>query len=157
MSEKKASADEPMTKQAFLIRSELKVKEGEGFLERYMKVNQEVVDIVLKFEPQMMSYVQFFDEDKTKVTGIQLHPSAESLEFHMKTITEQMDAALLSLEYIELAIYGPSSPGVDAFLKKVEAQGVKVDRWPIMSNGFSRFIVPPEWHKPVKQLVDSKD
>ena len=157
MSEKKAGANEPMTKQAFLIRSELKLKEGEGFLERYIKVNQEIVEIVLKFEPQMMSFVQFFDEDKTKVSGIQLHPSAESLEFHMKTITEQMDTALLSLEYIELAIYGPSSPGVDAFLKKVEAQGVKVDRWPIMLNGFSRFIVPPEWHKPVEQLADSKD
>jgi hypothetical protein len=157
MSEKKAGADQPMTKQAFLIRSELKVREGEDFLERYIKVNQEIVDIVLKFEPQMISFVQFFDKDKTKVTGIQLHPSAESLEFHMKTITEQMDTALLSLEYIELAIYGPSSPGVDAFLEKIEAQGVKVDRWPIMLNGFSRFTVPPDWHKSVNQLAASRD
>jgi len=32
MSEMKAGAHEPMTKQAFLIRSELKVKEGKDFL-----------------------------------------------------------------------------------------------------------------------------
>jgi hypothetical protein len=157
MNEKKAGSDEPITKQVFFIRSELKLKEGEGFLERYIKVNQEIVDIVRKFEPQMMSFVQFFNEDKTIVTGIQLHPSAESLEFHMKTITEQMDTALLSLEYLELAIYGPSSPGVDAFLKKMEYQGVKVERWPIIGNGFSRFSVPPKWRKSVKQLADSMD
>lgn len=135
--------DQPMTDQAFIVRSEMNVKEGR--LDDLVDANEQITNTVREFEPAMMSFVQFFDEDRSRVAGFQLHPTAASFEYHLQVMADKISTARDALELTTLAVYGPSSPGVDAYLDRMRGMGFVVEHWPSIMNGFSRFTVPDEF------------
>ncbi|MEX0826170.1 MAG: hypothetical protein WD184_05410 [Acidimicrobiia bacterium] len=50
-----------------------------------------VVEIVEAKEPQIIAFHGFLDEDGTEFTSIQVHPDADSMEFHMTVLRENWE------------------------------------------------------------------
>ena len=83
--------------QPFIYIATHKIKDGKW--EEYRKVLQELVEVVEVNEPRLIAFNVYFDEENNAVTGVQVHPDAESMQFHMRVVSEQIRTAYE--DYIE--------------------------------------------------------
>lgn len=72
----------------FIFVSTHKLKEGKW--EEYRKVLQGLVEVVEAKEPRLIAFNIYFDEESNAVTGVQVHPDADSMQFHMKVVSEHI-------------------------------------------------------------------
>ena len=56
----------------------------EGKLDELKAALKELVEFVEANEADPIAYNIYFDEDGTRMTVVQIHPSSASMEFHMK-------------------------------------------------------------------------
>ena len=113
-----------------------------GKLEEARKQLAEVVDFIETNHPRMIAFHLFLDEEGTKLTVVQVHPDAASMEFHLEvnakhfaTVFDYLDAQLTE-QY-----YGPMSEKLAADLAKWEDSSVEVTRMPVHEGGFTRTTV----------------
>ena len=113
-----------------------------GKLEEARKRLAEVVDFIETNHPRMIAFHLFLDEEGTKLTVVQVHPDAASMEFHLEvnakhfaTVFDYLDAQLTE-QY-----YGPMSEKLAADLAKWEDSSVEVTRMPVHEGGFTRTTV----------------
>jgi hypothetical protein len=72
-----------------IIISTFRVKEGKlDDLKRYYSKNTEFFKAN---EPQIIAFHAFLNQDGTEVTNIQFHPDTDSMDFHMKLLTDNWD------------------------------------------------------------------
>lgn len=62
-----------------------KYKVLEGKLEEFKQVEREVAEFVEANEPQLVAYTMYVSDDGKEATGIQIHPTSESMETHLKS------------------------------------------------------------------------
>ena len=84
-----------------------RIKEGQ--LDAYIEYFREFVEFVKENEPRLIVFEGFVDDEGTRMTIVQVHPDAESMEFHMQTIGkhigEAYDRFLDGTERIEVATW----------------------------------------------------
>src|SRR5439155_23283981 len=92
--------------------------------------------------PPMNPLHHCLDEGVTRLTVVQVHPDAASMEFHLEvnakhcaTVFDYLDAQLTE-QY-----YGPMSEKLAADLAKWEDSSVEVTRMPVYEGGFTRTTV----------------
>jgi hypothetical protein len=109
-----------------------------GRLEEAKKHLQEVTDLVETNEPRLIGFNFYLDEEGNKVTCVQVHPDAASMEFHMNLVAEHIRHAFDFLEKTEsLEVYGAPSDALAVQLGKfVEPGGLSI--MPIHEVGFTR-------------------
>lgn len=90
--------------QPFIFVGTHKVKDGK--LEEYRKLLAELVELVESSEPRLIAFNVYVDEDANRVTGVQVHPDADSMKFHMNVVGEHLRVAY---DYIE------KTEGIDVF------------------------------------------
>jgi hypothetical protein len=66
--------------------------------------------------PHLISYGFFFDEDRTQMTVVAVHPDSASLEFHLERGGAEFRKVAHLIELLRIEIYGRVS---DAVLERV--------------------------------------
>jgi hypothetical protein len=117
----------------------------EGRLEDYKQFIKELIEHVKTREPQLIAFNIYFNEDETEMTGIQVHPDAASMDFHMQVMAKVIGEDMI--EWIERAdfldpkhfeIYGtPSAKLLEADQPLVDA-GIPRSVKPLHFAGFTR-------------------
>lgn len=112
----------------------------EGKLEELKAAIEELVTFVTANEADPIAYNVYFDEDGTRMTVVQVHPSSASMEFHMKIAgpTFRKFTELLELERVDF--YGTPS---DALLEQMRKKAQLLGDAPVVINelqaGFAKF------------------
>ena len=112
----------------------------EGALEELKEAIAELADFVQANEPQLIAYNVYFSDDGTRMTVVQVHPDATSLDRHMDVAGPRFArfADLLALSSIH--IYGePSREAMDQLRQKLDLLGSGAPIVQARHAGFSRF------------------
>jgi hypothetical protein len=121
----------------FIYISTWKIKEGK--LEEYKRFYKKLVEIIETHEPQMISFSAFVNEEGTEMTSIQVHPDAESMNFHLQVLGQQVGDAMKEvagfLKPISAEYYGAVPKSM---LEFDWGDGVAVDIKPQQIAGFTR-------------------
>lgn len=111
----------------------------EGKLEDYRLYLKELVELVETKEPRLIAFNVYFSEDGSKVTGVQVHPDAASMEFHMQVVGDHIREAYKFLEKTDsIEIYGTPGDGMVEMMRQVAGPGVPVTVKPNHGGGFAR-------------------
>ena len=111
----------------------------EGKLEELKTALTELVEFVEANEADPIVYNIYFDEDGTRVTVVQLHPSSASMEFHMDVAGPVFRKFTDLVELSKIDIYGKPS---DALLEQTRRKAQLLGNAPVVVNelhaGFAR-------------------
>lgn len=110
----------------------------EGKLEDFKKDFQELSELVESNEPRVIAFNAYIDDEGTEVAIVQVHPDADSMEFHMQVVREHIERAYR--EFLDattsLQVFGKLS---DAALEMMrQASGVSPSVKPSHVGGFTR-------------------
>src|SRR5215207_1781578 len=109
-----------------------------GKLEECRKKLNELVDLVEANEPRLIAFNVYFDESGGKVSVVQVHTDAASMQFHLTVIAEHLYSAGEYLDQtVGIDIYGTPPDG----LVERDSEWVAPDAlryMPIHEAGFTR-------------------
>jgi hypothetical protein len=71
----------------FIFISQSKIKEGR--LDDFKRGLREMAEFVETNEPRVIAFEAYINDDGTEVTGVQIHPDADSMAFHMQIAFEK--------------------------------------------------------------------
>lgn len=112
-----------------------------GRLEAYQQVIAEATELVETEEPRMIGFNSYASADGAEVSTVQLHPDAESLDFHLKIFVERLQKrAFANLDSDEINVYGAPSTAAFGMLNEMSSQlsGLRVRVLPEHQGGFLR-------------------
>lgn len=110
----------------------------EGQLEGFKKYALEHAEFTEAKHPRLLAFHYYANEDGNRVYVVQVHPDADSLEFHMQEVVAQH--GVQAYQYLEEGsesseIYGEPS---DAILEGLREYGVSFSVKPQNLGGFTR-------------------
>jgi hypothetical protein len=111
-----------------------------GKLEQFKETAQKLADGVAKHEPQMLAFQFYLNEDETEATIVQVHPNADSMLVHMKTMRELIKVGtdeLLDSKLIQ--IFGEPNDAVEGMVKMLSQEEAELSFKPKLGPGVSRF------------------
>jgi hypothetical protein len=98
----------------------------EGMLEAEHERVPGLARFIEEHEPRLLAFNEYANEEGTEVGVVQVHPDAESMEFHMKTVAER--AARAYAETLEatigIQVYGTPTKAVLQMLSRQAGAGV---------------------------------
>jgi quinol monooxygenase YgiN len=119
-----------------------RIKEGQ--LDAYIEYFREFVEFVKENEPRLIVFEGFVNDEGSRMTIVQVHPDAESMEFHMQTIGkhigEAYDRFLDRSERID--VYGVPRGGVVEMIKQLASTDVPLNVSARPVAGFTRSTEP---------------
>ncbi|HLF74775.1 MAG TPA: antibiotic biosynthesis monooxygenase [Anaerolineales bacterium] len=117
----------------------------EGRLEDFKRFIREMVEIYRTNEPQLIAFNVFLNEEETEMTSIQVHPDADSMDFHMQVLEralgEEMSDWVGRADFIEpkhIEIYGTPSAGLLEADQPLVESGIARSVKPLLLAGFTR-------------------
>ena len=119
-----------------------RIKEGQ--LDAYIEYFREFAEFVKENEPRLIVFEGYVNDEGNRMTIVQVHPDAESMEFHMQTIGkhvgEAYDRFLDGTERID--VYGVPSGGVLEMIRHLASMNepLNVSVRPVA--GFTRSATP---------------
>jgi quinol monooxygenase YgiN len=119
----------------FVVISKSRIKPGKAG--EYAAMSARMLQDVEENEPRLLAFNQYESEDGTLSVVIQVHPDAESFEYHLKLFGEQVQAMLGHIDVEGVEIYGPPSPFVEQFVTHGLAD-LPVTVLPLHRSGFTR-------------------
>jgi hypothetical protein len=110
----------------FIFIATNKLKHGK--LEQESVRVPELCDFIEANEPRLIAFNEYASEDGTEVGVVQVHPDAESMEFHLGVVAER--AARAYAETLEattsIQVYGAPSDAVLEMLNRHAGAGVTI-------------------------------
>jgi hypothetical protein len=117
----------------------------EGRLEELRAAVAGMASFVRQHEPDPISYQVFFSADEKRMTVVQIHPDAASMERHMDVAREVFApfAELLDLRTVD--VYGePSAKILDQLRRKAQMLGTASVEVYDLQAGFARIEISAE-------------
>ena len=113
----------------------------EGALEQLKEGVKELVDFVEANEPRLIAYNVYLSDDGSRMTVVQVHPDAESLEYHMEVAGPVFRRFVELVTLSSIQIYGePSEKMLEQSHEKARLLGRGA---PVVADGlhagFTRF------------------
>jgi quinol monooxygenase YgiN len=112
----------------------------EGKLEELKTAVKELVEFVEANEADPIAYNIYFDENGTRMTVVQIHPSSASMEFHMKVAGPVFRKLTELLTLSRVDFYGKPS---DLLLEQMHQKAQLLGNAAVVVNelhaGFARF------------------
>ncbi|MGA8804429.1 MAG: hypothetical protein WB462_12740 [Solirubrobacterales bacterium] len=122
----------------FIFIATNKLKQGK--LEDEKRRVPELSDFIEANEPRLIAFNEYADENGSEVAVVQVHPDAESMEFHMEVVRER--AARAYAETLEAAtgieVFGPPSAAVLSMLRQQAGAGIPLSSKANHLGGFTR-------------------
>jgi quinol monooxygenase YgiN len=123
--------------QPFIFVATHAIKDGK--LEEYKKLLPELVEVVETNEPRLIAFNLYLDEEGNRVSGVQVHPDAASMEFHMKVVGEHIRSAYDYIEKTEsIEVFGQPTDTLLGMLRQAAPPGTPLRVVPIHEAGFTR-------------------
>ena len=117
-----------------------KIKEGK--VEELKRVLKQLPEFIESNEPRLLAFNFYLNEEESRVAVVQVHPDADSFEFHMKVAGEHISQSYDYLEETESTqIFGTPSPAVLEMVEQFrQAAGQKntLSSLPKYLSGFTR-------------------
>jgi hypothetical protein len=115
-----------------------RLKEGAGEIERARV--PELVDFVEREEPRVLAFREYLNDAGDEVTVDQVHPDAESLEFHLGVIAEHARRAYEETldRTVRIQVFGDLPESVAVALREQASDGVEVTVHSDLLGGFLR-------------------
>ena len=112
---------------------------AEGKLDEFKRDCQQLVEVVERNEPQLLSFNFYFSEDEGEVSVVQVHPDADSMLLHMQVAREHItEAAEEQLITRDIQISGPPNDTVLGMIEQLSQSGVPLIVKPKHLAGFTR-------------------
>ncbi|MCP2242319.1 hypothetical protein [Lentzea aerocolonigenes] len=119
----------------FIVISKSRIRLGKA--EAYGDWCADMFADVMEQEPRLLAFNQWESEDRTTSVVIQVHPDAESFEYHLKLFGERVRESFEYAELDAIEIYGPPNPFAEQFINH-GLDGVQVTSHPRHTVGFTR-------------------
>lgn len=115
-----------------------KIKEGKADdLKRMLK---EFPDFIEENEPRLLAFNFYLNEEEDQMAVVQVHPDAESFEFHMKVAGEHISQSYgLIEETVSTQIYGTPSERVLEMVEGFRQEAGQKETLRVMSQPVSGF------------------
>ena len=104
----------------FIFISQSGVKEGR--LEEFKTALREMAEFVEAKEPRVVAFEAYLNDDETEVTGVQIHPDADSMSFHMQVAFEKIMEFDQLLDTKSVEVYGTANDAVRDMLNQIGSQ-----------------------------------
>ena len=112
-----------------------------GRLEDLEALNAEFVDFVERHEPELIGLHAYLSEDRTRLTLIQIHPDADSLEHHLRVAGDKIHEAFELVDNERVDAYGSPGETARSLLEQLRAAGIGVAVNPAPMGGLARYAV----------------
>jgi hypothetical protein len=98
----------------------------EGKLEEERKRVPGLCDFIEANEPRLIAFNEYASDDGTDVAVVQIHPDADSMEFHMNVVRERAERAYADTldATTSIQVYGTPSDTVLEMLRQQAGSGV---------------------------------
>ena len=104
----------------FIFMSQSKIREGK--LEDFKRALGEMAEFVEANEPRVIAFEAYLSDDGTEVTGVQVHPDADSMAFHMQATFEKIVEFDQYLDTQSVDVYGLPNDAVLGMMKQIGEQ-----------------------------------
>lgn len=119
----------------FIVISRSRPKPGKG--EPYASWCEQFTPLVEDNEPRLLAFNIYESENHASSVVIQVHPDAESMEYHLKLFTAKVSEAFDYIDVDSVELYGPPSPALTEWVKH-GIEGLSVTQHPVHRAGFTR-------------------
>jgi hypothetical protein len=113
-----------------------RIKEGKR--EDFERSNKTIAQLVEGEEPRLIAFHAFLTEDGGRFAGLQFHPDAESMVYHLQVVRDAVEDIGGTLEIEEFKVLGPSNVAIDGMMKTMSEGPVRVEHLPNHAAGFTR-------------------
>ncbi len=121
----------------FILVSRYKLKKGQ--LDDYQGWVKGLADFVESREPRVIAFHVYANDEGTEVTGIQVHPDAESMEAHMDVVREYIQTAFGEFfESTDLLLACGEGEAARAMMKEITPPNTPLTAMPRHLGGFTR-------------------
>ncbi len=110
----------------------------DGKAQDFERSNKAIAGLVEEKEPRVIAFHAFLARDGGRFAGIQFHPDAASMVFHLQLVREAIEDISGSLEIEEFRVLGLSNEMIDGMMASMSDTGVKVEHLPNHGAGFTR-------------------
>jgi uncharacterized protein YkuJ len=117
--------------------SRSRIKPGKA--ESYAAATAQIVSDIEEQEPRLLAFNQWESEDHSSSVVVQVHPDAESFEYHLKLFGDRVRQMFDDIDVEGLEIYGPPNPFVEEFATH-GVPGMPVTLHPLHTGGFTRLV-----------------
>jgi hypothetical protein len=114
------SREEAIVAGPFIFISQSRIKEGR--LEDFKRGLREMAEFVEANEPRVLAFEAYLNDDATEVTGVQIHPDADSMAFHMQVAFEKIMQFDQYLDTQSVEVYGVPNDAVLGMMKQIGDQ-----------------------------------
>ena len=99
-----------------------------------------LVDFIEAGEPRLLAFNEYVNAERTEVTVVQVHPDAESMEFHMGVVGERAANAYAETldSTTQIQVFGAPSDAVVVTLRVQAGAGVPLSVHAEHLGGFTR-------------------
>jgi hypothetical protein len=104
----------------FIFISQSRVKEGR--LDDFKSGLREMAEFVKANEPRVIAFGAYLNDDGTEATGVQIHPDADSMAFHMQVAFERIMEFDQCLDTQSIEVYGVPNDAVLGMMKQISDQ-----------------------------------
>jgi len=119
-----------------------RIKEGQA--DAYIEYFREFAKFVKENEPRLIVFEGYVNDEGSRMTIVQVHPDAESMEFHMQTIGrhvgEAYDRFLDGTERMD--VYGVLRGGVVEMIEQLASADAPLNVSARPVAGFTRATMP---------------
>jgi len=109
-----------------------------GRLEDARKACAAHIDMIERNEPRLIAFHMYFDPDGLKAGVVQLHPDAESMDTHMKLISEHLASMDFIGEIVHEQAFGTPTDSFSELLRGYADAGIPVTVLGEHEGGFTR-------------------
>jgi hypothetical protein len=117
-----------------------KIKEGKA--DELRQVMKNFPDFIEENEPRLLGFNLYISDDESRVAVVQIHPDADSFEFHMKVAREHISGSYDLLEETESTlIFGTPTPAVLEMVSQFRQEAGQKETLSVLSQplaGFTR-------------------
>jgi hypothetical protein len=112
----------------------------EDRLDDFPEMNRRFLDFVEAYEPRPIGLHVYANEEGTQVSLVQVHPDADSMEFHLHVVGALLREALELVSTDRVQVYGNPGDRARKVLEQIAAAGVPVSIAERPLAGFSRAV-----------------
>lgn len=119
----------------FIVISRTRAKPGQA--EAYAAWCEQFVPLVEENEPRLLAFNVYESDDHGSSVVVQVHPDAESMEYHLKLFAEKVSEIFDDVDVESVELCGPPSPALAEWVRH-GIEGLPVMQHPVHRAGFTR-------------------
>ena len=110
----------------------------DGRLDDLERITSEFVEFVQTNEPRLLAIGAYINDDRDRLTLVQVHPDADSMDFHLQVAGEKIHQAFQVVDNDSVTVLGAPGEITKALLDEIRAAGVRLSIDPSLLGGFNR-------------------